>query len=100
MKAAWPENWYIHIQLSWRVYFCKTYYGEIMALAYTKEFLIDAYIYRFYSLKPEVIETLKNLAKDAYDKYGKDEFRKLASLDADAIKQYKLWMKNETDRAK
>lgn len=54
---------------------------------YTKEFLVDAYLSRF--LKTANIEILVQLEADAiklYDRVGKDEFRKYASLDAEAIK--------------
>jgi hypothetical protein len=53
---------------------------------YTKEFLIDAYLSRFF--KTASIEVLVQLEADAiklYDRVGKDQFRKYASLDAEAI---------------
>ena len=61
-----------------------------MALAYTKEFLIDAYLSRF--MKVASIEQLEKLESDAiklYDRVGKDKFRSYASLDAEAIKEYR-----------
>lgn len=64
-----------------------------MALAYTREFLIEAYTYRFAPLGEEAVAFLKDLAEKHYDKVGKDEFRKAASLDADAIKLFKAYKK-------
>ena len=61
---------------------------------YTREFLIDAYLWRF--LKAISIERLLELEKIAnrtYDLYGKDGFRERASLDADYIKKYKEYLK-------
>ena len=63
-----------------------------MALAYTKEFLISAFLSRFINSKQfsvEKIEKLEKLASDCYDKYGKDKFRIYASLDAEAIREFK-----------
>ena len=61
-----------------------------MALAYSKEFLISAYLSRFNGfISEERIANLKKNAEAHYDKVGKDKFRQHASLDADAIKKYK-----------
>lgn len=63
-----------------------------MAAAYTKDFLISAFLSRFIDaggFTVEQIESLENLAINCYDKFGKDAFRKYACLDADAIKKYK-----------
>ena len=61
-----------------------------MAAAYTKEFLISAYLSRFEGyISEERIAGLKKNAEVHYDKVGKDKFRQHASLDADAIKKYK-----------
>lgn len=60
-----------------------------MAAAYTKDFLVDAFVHRYRS-----IETagawLRKLAERHYDEVGKDKFRVSASLDADALKKYRL----------
>jgi hypothetical protein len=59
---------------------------------YTKEFLIDAFLSRFVNctvLTVEQVERLETMANGFYDKVGRDKFRVYASLDADAIKQYK-----------
>ena len=59
---------------------------------YSKEFLIDAYMHRYIfcpDIPVERIEIMEKNAEACYDKFGKDQFRVYASLDADAIKKYK-----------
>ena len=59
---------------------------------YTKEFLIDAFLSRFVNctvLTVEQVERLETMANSFYDQVGRDKFRVYASLDADAVKQYK-----------
>jgi len=59
---------------------------------YSKEFLIDAFMSRYVAcqlISVESLEHLEKLAIDLYDRVGRDKFRTYASLDADAIKQYK-----------
>lgn len=64
-----------------------------MALAYDKDFLIEAFCSRYKEIldnSPE--ESRFNymvMVADFYDKVGKDKFRVWASLDADAIKVFK-----------
>jgi hypothetical protein len=41
----------------------------------------------------EAVESLHKLAETSYGRFGKDKFRALASLDAEAIKQYKAKQK-------
>lgn len=65
-----------------------------MAIAYTRDFLIDAFVSRFECLGTEVMAKQRALAEPFYDKVGKDTFRKYASLDADAIKVYKQKLKD------
>ena len=58
---------------------------------YSKHFLLDVYMSRFIRQSHITIETLCTLEENAdklYEKVGKTEFRKYASLDADAIKEY------------
>jgi hypothetical protein len=57
---------------------------------YTKEFLIDAFVSRYESLPKETVAKTKALAEKGYDEHGKDKFRVYASLDAEAIKKFKL----------
>ncbi len=59
---------------------------------YTKEFLIDAFMSRYIKcnlISVESLEQMEKMAIDLYDRVGRDKFRAYASLDADAIKQYK-----------
>jgi hypothetical protein len=60
---------------------------------YTRNFLLNAYTSRYEPLGLDAVESLHKLAETAYDKFGKDKFRALASLDAEAIKQYKAKQK-------
>lgn len=64
-----------------------------MALAYTRDFLISAFVSRFECLGMESVQQMRKLAEPFYDKVGKDKFRVYASLDADAIKVYKQKLK-------
>lgn len=63
-----------------------------MAKAYTKEFLVEAYAYRFLELGQEAYEEMKELGNKHYDKVGKEAFRVSASLDADALKAYRAYL--------
>lgn len=56
---------------------------------YTREFLIDAFVSRYTPLGVEVATRQRKLAEHTYERFGKDQFRKLASLDAEAIRNYK-----------
>jgi len=64
-----------------------------MALAYTKSFLVDAFLWRYGDVLAQDTEDERNVyikMIDAfYDKVGKDKFRIWCSLDADEIKRYK-----------
>lgn len=66
-----------------------------MALAYTRDFLIDAFVSRFECLGKDAMDKQRALAEPFYDKVGKDKFRVYASLDADAIKVYKQKLKEQ-----
>ncbi len=66
-----------------------------MAQAYTKAFLVDAYAYRFIPLGQEAYADMYVLGEDHFDKVGKDQFRIAASLDAEAIKEYKNYLKGK-----
>ena len=61
---------------------------------YTRDFLIQAYLSRYEPLGLEAVESLYKIAESAYDTYGKDRFRVYASLDAEAIRNYKAKLKN------
>jgi len=63
-----------------------------MARGYDKDFLVAAYMSRFIKamfIPIEVLCELEDNANKLYDRVGKDEFRVYASLDAEAIKDYK-----------
>lgn len=57
---------------------------------YSREFLVDAFVSRYKVLGTVVENTQKVLAEQLYDKVGKDKFRVYASLDAEALKKFKL----------
>ena len=65
-----------------------------MALAYQKDFLVEAYAYRFLTLGYEVYKEMYRLGENYYDKVGKDKFRVAASLDAEAIREYKKYLES------
>lgn len=58
-------------------------------MSYSKEFLIDAYMSRFYSVPLPLRLTLETLAEKHYDAVGKTAFRASASLDAAALSAYR-----------
>jgi hypothetical protein len=62
-------------------------------MIYTKDFLLQAYAYRFAVLGVETYNMLYEQANRFYDKVGKDVFRAHASLDADALKLFKEELK-------
>jgi hypothetical protein len=60
--------------------------------AYTKDFLVDAFMSRFLTCSLITIEQLvelESMANRFYDEVGRDKFRTYCSLDAEAIKVYK-----------
>jgi hypothetical protein len=60
--------------------------------AYTKDFLVDAFMSRFLTcslISIEQLVELESMANRFYDEVGRDKFRVYCSLDADAIKTYK-----------
>jgi hypothetical protein len=68
----------------------------IMAAAYTKEFLVEAFVsrYEFTFKNEEEKQAFKYKFGDKfYDTVGRDAFRKWASLDVAAIKEYKACLK-------
>jgi hypothetical protein len=58
---------------------------------YSREMLIDAYLSRYISTGNA--EKLRPLAERHYDLVGKDAFRVSASLDAQAIRDYRALKK-------
>lgn len=60
--------------------------------AYTKDFLVDAFMSRFISsslISIEKLVELEEMANRFYDEVGRDKFRVYCSLDAEAIRIYK-----------
>jgi hypothetical protein len=58
--------------------------------AYSREFLIDAFMSRYIPyIDIDKLEELEKSAEDLYDRVGRDSFRSYASLDAEAIRDYK-----------
>lgn len=60
-----------------------------MATGYTKDFLVSAFLSRYYTLPSEKFDSLEKMANSFYDEVGKDKFRVYCSLDANAIKEYR-----------
>ena len=59
---------------------------------YSCEFLVNAFLSRYIQCQLISIESLVDLEKmayDFYDKVGRDKFRVYASLDSQAIQDYK-----------
>lgn len=58
---------------------------------YSKEFLIDVYMYRFLKagIDPKSLDVLEANANKFYDKVGRDTFRLYASVTPEAIREYK-----------
>lgn len=58
--------------------------------AYSKEFLIDAFMSRYIPhLDVDALLDLEKSAENLYDRVGRDSFRTYACLDAEAIRDYK-----------
>lgn len=68
-----------------------------MALAYTKTFLVDAFLWRYADVlakdTAEQVVSYTKMVNDFFDRVGKDKFRVWCSLDADEIKRYKAALK-------
>jgi hypothetical protein len=57
---------------------------------YTRQFLIDAFLFRFERAGLSVLET-KPMAEKFYDEVGKDKFRVYCSLDAEKIREFQQY---------
>lgn len=60
-----------------------------MTGGYTKEFLVSAFLSRYYSLPGHKFDALEKMANSFYDEVGRDKFRVYCSLDAEAIRTAK-----------
>lgn len=58
-------------------------------MAYTQEFLVNAFLYRYRSLGEDKVNELRVLANRSYLESGRDKFRLLACLTPKALKEYK-----------
>ena len=56
---------------------------------YTQEFLVDAYVSRYEKTAANIVQ-LREQAVKHYERVGRDQFRVSASLDADAVRKFKL----------
>jgi hypothetical protein len=63
---------------------------EKQMAGYTKDFLVSAFLSRYYSLDTEKFEELETMADSFYDKVGRDKFRVYCALDAEAIRKFRL----------
>ena len=59
-----------------------------MATAYSKDFLISAYMFRFCEYNIDT-KSLEDNAIRYFDEVGKDKFREAASLDAAEVSRYR-----------
>ena len=57
---------------------------------YSKGFLVDAYLSRYTKVIGVKLPALREMAEAHYDRVGRDQFRLSASLDAEAIRKFKL----------
>lgn len=63
-------------------------------MGYTKEFLIDAFLWRYTEVllndTKEALDKYVKMVTDFYDKVGRDKFRVWCSLDSDELKKFRL----------
>jgi hypothetical protein len=60
-------------------------------MAYTKEFLIDAFLSR-YELANLGGPRLAEITYELYDRVGRDKFREYCSLTPDRLREYQNWL--------
>lgn len=58
-----------------------------MATGYSKQFLVDAFMFRYCEANVDT-RNLEAIATKHYDAVGKDKFRESASLDAAEVKRF------------
>ena len=61
-----------------------------MAAGYSKEFLVEAFVSRYKSLGVDTCLNMYEMAWNYYDTVSKETFRAYCSLDAEAIRKFKL----------
>lgn len=62
-----------------------------MALAYTKEFLVNVFLHRYRNLSQDKIDGLRILAERFYDDAGRDKFRVYACVTPEAVREFKAY---------
>ena len=61
---------------------------------YSKELVVGAFLHRFYKFKVKLgDQAFQEKANQWYDELGKDEFRLRGSVDPEAIREYKSFLK-------
>jgi hypothetical protein len=60
-----------------------------MALAYTKDFLINVFLHRYRCLSQDKVDGLRTIASSFYDTAGRDKFRMYACVTPEAVREYK-----------
>lgn len=60
-----------------------------MAVAYTKEFLVNVFLHRYRSLSEDKVAGLRAIAESFYDSAGRDKFRVYACVTPEAVREYK-----------
>ena len=60
-------------------------------MLYSREFLIEVFLFRFERYFIQVAN-LRKIAEKFYDENGRDEFRKSATITPEAIREYKNWL--------
>lgn len=59
-----------------------------MATGYTKEFLVDAFCFRYEEYELET-KAMREMASKFYETVSKDKFREYCALDAAELKRFK-----------
>lgn len=62
-----------------------------MALAYTKEFLINVFLHRFRNLDEIKLRDLRSMADSFFDAAGRDKFRVYGCVTPEAVREYKAY---------
>jgi hypothetical protein len=56
---------------------------------YSKDFLLDAFLSRYYHLSEEKFAEMEIMANKLYNQVGKDRFMAINFLDEETLKEYK-----------
>lgn len=66
-------------------------------MAYTKQFLVNVFLYRFRILDQDKIDQMRVLGERCYDEEGRDKFRIRASVTPEAIREYNAYVADGGD---